>query len=87
MEVQLVRMDGYENTQIIEKSEQFFQICDEATGLAEAYSQRKASALNQLEHVVFADIAGLLILIAMETFKGAALCGSEPYPAEEGLFG
>ena len=31
----------------------------------EAYSQRKASALNQLEHVVFADIAGLLVLIAM----------------------
>ena len=68
-EVQLVREDGYENTRIIEKSEQFFQICDEATGLAEAYSQKKATALNQLEHVVFADIAGLLVLIAMETFK------------------
>lgn len=37
--------------------------------LAEAYSQRKATALNQLEQVVFADIAGLLILIAMEIFK------------------
>ena len=45
------------------------RICDEATGLAEAYSQRKATALNQLEQVVFADIAGLLILIAMEIFK------------------
>ncbi|MFR5733668.1 MAG: hypothetical protein ACLUD2_18810 [Clostridium sp.] len=51
--------NGHENTQIIEKSEQFFRICDEATGLAEAYSQRKATALNQLEQVVFADIAGL----------------------------
>lgn len=69
VEIQLVRENGYENTQIIEKSEQFFRICDEATGLAEAYSQRKATALNQLEQVVFADIAGLLILIAMEIFK------------------
>ena len=38
VEIQLVRENGYENTQIIEKSEQFFRICDEATGLAEAYS-------------------------------------------------
>ena len=29
----LVREKGYENTEIIAKSEQFFQICDEATGL------------------------------------------------------
>lgn len=48
VEIQLVRENGYENTQIIEKSEQFFRICDEATGLAEAYSQRKATALNSL---------------------------------------
>ena len=34
VERQLVRENGYENTQIIEKSEQFFRICDEATGLA-----------------------------------------------------
>ena len=27
----------------------FFEICDEATGLAEAYSQRKASSLSVLE--------------------------------------
>ena len=33
VEIQLVRENGYENTQIIEKSEQFFRICDEATGL------------------------------------------------------
>lgn len=31
VEIQLVRENGYENTQIIEKSEQFFRICDEAT--------------------------------------------------------
>ena len=40
-EILLVREKGYENTDIIEKSERFFQICDEAVGLSEEYSQRK----------------------------------------------
>lgn len=68
-EIQHVREVGYENTAIIDKSEHFFQICDEATGLAEAYSQRKASALSQLEKIVFIDIGGLVILIAIELIK------------------
>ena len=38
-EILLVREKGYENTEIIEKSEKFFQICDEAVGFAEVYSQ------------------------------------------------
>lgn len=68
-EIQRVREVGYENTAIIDKSEQFFQICDEATGLAEAYSQRKATALSQLETIVFVDIGGLVVLIAIELVK------------------
>lgn len=68
-EIQRVREVGYENTAIIDKSEHFFQICDEATGLAEAYSQRKATALSQLETIVFVDIGGLVILIAVELIK------------------
>ena len=65
----LVREKGYENTQIIEKSEHFFGVCDEATGLAEAYSQRKASALSTLEKIVVADIIGLVLLLAFELVK------------------
>lgn len=42
-EILLIREKGYENTNIIEMSETFFNICDEATGLAEAYSQRKGN--------------------------------------------
>ena len=68
-EIQRVREVGYKNTAIIDKSEHFFQICDEATGLAEAYSQRKATALSQLETIVFVDIGGLVILIALELIK------------------
>ena len=68
-EILLVREKGYENTQIIEKSEHFFGVCDEATGLAEAYSQRKASALSTLEKIVVADIIGLVLLLAFELVK------------------
>ncbi len=68
-EILEVRANGYENTDIIEKSETFFGICDEAVGYAEAYSQRKASALNVLEKFVFADVIGLVILFGIELIK------------------
>ena len=68
-EILLVREKGYESTQIVEKSEHFFGVCDEATGLAEAYSQRKASALSTLEKIVVADIIGLVLLLAFELVK------------------
>lgn len=68
-EILLVREKGYENTAIIEKSETFFKICDEATGLAEAYSQRMASSLKKLEQVVVGDIIGLVFVIGMKLIK------------------
>lgn len=40
-ELLLVREKGYENTDIISKSEHFFQICDETVSYAEVYSQKK----------------------------------------------
>ena len=68
-EILLVREKGYTNTDIIEKSEHFFGICDEAVGLAEDYSQHKATALDYLEKVVLWDIAGLILLIGVELVK------------------
>ncbi len=47
-EIARVREVGYENTDIIAMSEEFFGICDDATRLAEDYSQEKATALNRL---------------------------------------
>ena len=64
-----VRSVGFENTDIIERSEAFFAVCDDATSLAEAYSQQKASALRQLENVVIVDIAGLIVIIGIELFR------------------
>ena len=68
-EILLVRENGYEHTDIIEKSENFFQICDEAVGYAEVYSQKKATALDYLEKIVLVDILGLVLIIATELIK------------------
>lgn len=68
-EILLVREKGYENTEIIEKSESFFDTCDQATGLAEKYSQKKATALSQTERVVVGDIIWRLIMIGWELVK------------------
>ena len=65
-EIVQVRAYGADKTQILSKSEHFFKICDEATGLAEAYSQRKASSLSVLEKYITADIVVLMLLIGYE---------------------
>lgn len=68
-EIEHVRETGYQDTDIIAKSEDFFAICDQATGLAEEYSQEKATALDRLESIVIADIVGLLALFAIELVR------------------
>lgn len=68
-EIDRVRTDGYENTDIISKSEKFFAICDEATGLAEKYAQKKATSLSVLEKYIIADIVVLMLLIGYEFVK------------------
>ena len=62
-ELMLVRREGYQATDIIPKSEEFFNICDQATGLAEVYSQKRATALEGLEKYITADIVCLMDLI------------------------
>lgn len=68
-EIMQVRAYGADKTQILSKSEHFFGICDEATGLAEVYSQRKASSLSVLEKYITADIVVLMLLIGYEFIK------------------
>ena len=68
-EIMQVRAYGADKTQILSKSERFFEICDEATGLAEVYSQRKASSLSVLEKYITADIVVLMLLIGYEFIK------------------
>lgn len=68
-EIDLVRQVGYENTNIIEKSEIFFNLCDVATGLAESYSQRIATRLKQFESLTVIDIVILVFMILYELLK------------------
>lgn len=68
-EIYRVRTVGYEHTDIISKSERFFKICDEATGFAEVYAQRKATSLATLEKFITADIVVLMLLIGYEFIK------------------
>lgn len=68
-EIELVRETGYQDTDIIAKSEDFFELCNQTTGLAEEYSQEKATALDRLESIVIADIVGLLALFAIELVR------------------
>lgn len=68
-EIKLVRQVGYENTNIIQKSETFFDLCDVATGLAESYSQRIATRLSEFEIIAIADIICIVILIFYELLK------------------
>lgn len=68
-EIYLVREKGFEKTDIIDKSEKFFDVCDDATGLAETYSQKRASSLAVLERYITADIVVLMMLIGYEFIK------------------
>lgn len=68
-EICRVRELGTEQTDIIAISENFFGICDDATGLAEAYSQRKATSLSVTEKFITADIVLLMLLIGIEFIR------------------
>ena len=68
-EIYLVREKGYQNTEIISKSEKFFGICDEAVGLSEIYSQERATSLEKLERLIVLDVFCLILLTAIELIK------------------
>lgn len=68
-EIYLVREKGYQNTEIISKSEKFFGICDEAVGLSEIYSQERATALEKLESLIVLDVFCLILLTVIELIK------------------
>lgn len=68
-EIFLVREKGYQNTEIISKSEKFFEICDEAVGFAEVYSQKRATALEELERLIILDVSCLILLAVVELIK------------------
>ena len=71
-EICLGRSEGYEKTDIISRSEDFFVICDEATGLAEKYSQKKATSLSLLDTLFLRFHPNISILNAIR-FSNTAM--------------
>ena len=68
-EIIQLRRTGKADSYLIAASEQFFDICDEATALAEAYSEKQAQDLAVLEKSIMLVIFALMILIGFEFFK------------------
>ena len=70
----------------ISMSEEFFGICDDATRLAEDYSQEKASALNYLEGLVIVDIVGLVATFAVELVRAVRTAALNRELGEAGIY-
>ena len=68
-EIGRVRAVGSNNTDIIPISETFSASATTRPGLAEAYSQRKATSLSALEKYITADIVVLMLLIGYQLFQ------------------
>ena len=66
-EIYRVRTDGYEDTDIVEMSENYFHMADETVSAAEVYSENTAVAIRVLEILSSIDIAGLILLIIYQT--------------------
>lgn len=68
-EIIQLRRTGKADSYLIAATEQFFAICDEATALAEVYSEKQAKDLAELEKGITLVIFALMILIGLESFK------------------
>lgn len=70
MEIQKVRENGYEATNIVNMSETYFGMADATVDAAEKYSEKIAQRIRWLEIVSVIDIAVLMIMIVEQTVLG-----------------
>lgn len=67
-EIQKVRENGYENTNIINMSEDYFYLADETVTAAENYSQHCASQLIPLKKVLLSQVLLLFVSLLEKRF-------------------
>lgn len=72
-EIQLVRKNGYEKTDIISMSETYFQMADETVSAAEDYSQTYATRISILEKVTVVDIVMIILILIKESLEALSL--------------
>ena len=83
-ELLLVREKGYENTDIISKSEHFFQICDEAVSYAEVIPRKKPQPWINWKSS-FGGYPGPGSDHRNRTCQGSPFCRTEQDPSEKSL--
>lgn len=66
-EIEAVRTDNYQNTDIVEMSETYFQLADETVDAAETYSEKIARNIRWLEILSVIDMIGLVATIIEQT--------------------
>lgn len=66
-EIEEVRTNNYQNTDIVEMSETYFQLADETVDAAETYSEKIARNIRWLEILSAIDMIGLIATIIDQT--------------------
>lgn len=66
-EIEKVRSKGYENTDIIDMSEQYFGLADNTVSAAERYSEKIAQSIRGLEIASAIDIIFIILIIVQRT--------------------
>lgn len=72
-EITIVRQKGYKRTDIINMSEEYFNLADETVDAAERYSQHYATKMNILERVITAVIVLTVILLIKQSVDDVIL--------------
>ena len=66
-EIEAVRSNGYENTDIVNMSETYFKLADYTVSAAENYSEKIATKIRTIELLSALDMLCLVILIIVQT--------------------
>ena len=66
-EIEAVRSNGYENTDIVNMSETYFKMADDTVSAAENYSEKIATKIRTIELLSVLDMLCLVILIIVQT--------------------
>lgn len=72
-EISLVREKGYQQTNIIKMSEEYFYLADETVTAAEDYSQKCAIRLDQIEKALIFVIALVILMMIKESVSAVVL--------------
>lgn len=72
-EVQAVRTKGYEQTDIINMSEEYFQLADNTVDAAEKYSQHSATRVSQIEKALIIVMILIVILLIKQSVEEVML--------------